>query len=55
MNKRRTAKNKLNGAYFNGALVVAGLLGAATGSWGVFLITTCFLIAVNINDGSIRL
>ena len=28
MHKRKTAKQKLNGSYFHGALIIAGLLGA---------------------------
>ncbi len=51
----KTAKHKLNGSYFHCALIIAGLLGAISGSWTVFLIATGVLVATSIHDGSIRL
>ena len=53
--QNKTAKQKLNGSYFHGALIIAGLLGAISGSWTVFLIATGVLVATSMHDGSIRL
>ena len=51
----KTAKHKLNGSYVHGALIVAGLLGAISGSWTIFLVVAGILIATCLHDGSIRL
>ena len=55
MHRRKTAKQKLNGSYLHGALIIAGLLGAISGSWMVFLIATGVLVATSVHDGSIRI
>ncbi len=56
MNKpRKTAKHKLNGSYVHGALIIAGILGAISGSWTIFLIAAAVLVATSVHDGSIRL
>ena len=55
MHKRKTAKQKLTGSYVHGALIIAGLLGAISGSWTVFLIATGVLVATSLHDGNIRL
>ena len=55
MHKRKTAKQKLNGSYVHGALIIAGVLGAISGSWTVFLIATGVLVATSLHDGNIRL
>jgi hypothetical protein len=38
------AREKLNGAFFNGALFLAGVAGLLTRSWAVFLLT--FIVAI---------
>ena len=54
-NMSRTAKHKLNGAYVMGAVLIAGLIGGAFGSWLVFVVALGVLVAINIHDGSIRI
>lgn len=49
-----SAKHKLNSANFLGVLVVAGLLGGVTGSWGVFWIATVSLSVAAYHAGDIR-
>jgi hypothetical protein len=51
---RQTAKHKLNSAHFLGSLVVAGLLGGATGSVGVFVFALVVLLAAGLHSGDIR-
>jgi hypothetical protein len=51
---RQTAKHKLNSAHFLGSLVVAGLIGGATGSVGVFLLALVVFVAVGLHSGDIR-
>ena len=48
------ARQKLNGAYVNGALVVAAVLGLMTGSWTIFIFAGAVLIGIAIYDGDIR-
>lgn len=50
-----TARNKLNGAFFNGAFVAGLTLGAATESFLVGIVTFGVFIALAINSGDIRL
>ena len=50
-----SARHKLNSAYLNGALGVAALIGAVTGSWGVFWLASAVLVASSIHSGDIRL
>src|SRR5947209_11286721 len=49
-----SARQKLNRAYMNGSLIIAGIAGLATGSWGVFFITSGILVALNMVSGEIR-
>lgn len=51
----KTARHKLNGSHVHGALIVAALVGAMSGSWVVFAITGGVLLATSLYDGSIRL
>ena len=48
------ARQKLNEAHINGALIVAGLLGLATGSWTVFILAGAGLIGLSMHSGGIR-
>jgi hypothetical protein len=48
------ARKKLNWAYVNGTLVIAGTLGVVTGSWLVFLAPAGVLTVVNLASGAIR-
>lgn len=48
------AKKKLNVAYVGGAFLVAGLLGWATSSFGVFCIALALLVALSVYAGEIR-
>jgi hypothetical protein len=50
-----TARHKLNSSYLHGVLLIAGVIGAASGSWTVFLVATGILIATSVHDGGIRL
>ncbi len=49
-----SARKKLNGAAVHGALGVAALIGAVTGSWGVFWLAAAALVMSSVYDGSIR-
>jgi hypothetical protein len=49
-----SAKHKLNSANVLGALLVAGLLGGVTGSFGVFLIALIALLVASYHAGDIR-
>lgn len=48
------AKYKLNSAYLNGAIVVAGLAGLVTGSPAVFVVGLALLVGSSIWAGEIR-
>ena len=48
------ARTTLNGIYLSGTLVFAAVLGWATGSWGVFVISLAVLIGANVHAGRIR-
>ena len=48
------ARTKLNGAYFNGAMLVASAIGLSMQSWGAFFVTVGVLIAVQTVVGGIR-
>lgn len=50
-----SARRKLNQGYVQGSLLIAGVIGAACGSWTVFWITTLILVALNIESGDVRL
>ena len=49
------ARKKLNSAYFSGSLLMAGLAGWLTGSWLVLVVGVLILVAINVNNGDIRL
>ncbi len=44
------ARQKLNGAYLTGSLLIAGAIGVMTGSWLVFILAAIVLLAVNVNN-----
>lgn len=48
------ARQKLNAANINGCLVIAGVFGAAAGSWLVFFILLVVFVGLAIHQGSIR-
>ncbi|WP_075091240.1 hypothetical protein [Planctomyces sp. SH-PL14] len=50
-----SARQKLNNAHVHGALIVAALIGAVTGSWAVFLLSALVGLAMAIHSGGIRL
>ena len=49
-----TAKHKLNAAYLNGSLVIAGALGLMTQSFTVFFVAAAVLIVSSYATGHIR-
>jgi hypothetical protein len=49
------ARKKLNSAHFLGSLLLAGLVGWLTASWLVLIIALVILLAINVNNGDIRL
>jgi len=49
-----SARHKLNTAYFQGAVVLAGVVGFATASWKIFFLTLAVLIVGSIYGGDIR-
>jgi hypothetical protein len=48
------AKQKLNVAVFNGALVFAGLAGPLTGSWTVFAVVLALMTGAASVAGDLR-
>lgn len=48
------ARQKLNQAYINGAVVLAAVAGIACQSWLVFLGAMIFAIVMNVYGGGIR-
>jgi hypothetical protein len=48
------ARQKLNRAAINGCLIIAGLFGAACGSWHVFSVALTFAMVLALNNGDIR-
>ena len=48
------ARQKLNEAYVNGALIIAGIAGLVTESWTVFIIAAAVLIGASTYSGGIR-
>ena len=48
------ARNKLNIAYFNGSVVIAGFLGLLFRSWLLFFFALVTLIIGNLLSGGIR-
>jgi hypothetical protein len=57
-NKRRkhgmNARQKLNLAYINGAVVISGVVGLLAGSWGVFCLALIVLVVIHLGSGGIR-
>ena len=49
------ARKKLNSAYLTGSFVMAGLIGYAAGSWGMFALALGVLVVGNLVGGDIRL
>jgi hypothetical protein len=49
-----SARQRLNRAFFNGSLLIAGVVGAATGSLLTSGLTLAVLVAFNIAVGEIR-
>jgi hypothetical protein len=56
-NKKRrngmNARHKLNWAYVNGALVIAGVLGMLAKSWAVFWVSLVVVVIVQLGSGGI--
>lgn len=48
------ARQKLNSAFFNGSLLLAGAVGMLTQSWLVFGVALTVLLAANLYAGDIR-
>ena len=48
------ARQKLNTAYVNGALIVAGTIGLAADSWLVFLVILAVSLGCACHSGDIR-
>ena len=49
-----SARNKLNVAYLNGALLFAAVVGAATESWLVFAAALAVALGAALHGGGIR-
>ncbi len=49
------ARQKLNQAHLNGALVIAAVIGVATQSWTVFWIAAAIAAGSSLHSGDIRL
>ena len=49
-----SAKRKLNVAYFYGSVLIAALIGFATGSISVFVVVLAALLAAHLYSGEIR-
>jgi len=48
------ARQKLNGAYVNGSMLMASVAGLLSGSWVIFLVALAALLAGNVCIGAIR-
>ena len=48
------ARHKLNLAYVNGALVIAGVLGMLAKSWPLFWLSLIVVIVTQLGSGGIR-
>ena len=48
------ARQKLNGAYFNGCLIISGLIGLVAESWTLFWTALVVSIALSCHSGGIR-
>jgi len=49
------ARKKINRAYFNGCTLVAGVIGALSGSWVVFGVALAAAVTLGMYSGDIRL
>jgi hypothetical protein len=49
-----SARSKLNAAYINGSLILAGVAGVVMQSFGVFLLALIALLIGNLLSGDIR-
>ena len=54
MKPRFTARNKLNQANFNGAVIVSGLVGLGSESFIVFFLALAICLGVSYHSGGIR-
>jgi hypothetical protein len=50
-----SARQKLNNSYFNGALILAAIVGIVAQSWGIFLVVLGVLLVGSLCSGEIRL
>lgn len=48
------ARHKLNAAYFNGALLLAGIAGLVMNSWPAFFLVLAVGVITNLHAGGIR-
>ena len=48
------ARQKLNAAYFNGCLIVSGLVGLVAQSWTLFWLSLVVSVALCSHSGEIR-
>jgi hypothetical protein len=49
-----STRTRLNRAFFNGSLLLAGAIGVASGSFGVFAVSFVGLLAANVVFREIR-
>ena len=49
-----TARHKLNQSYFNGVLLIAGVVAFLIGSWEIFVVLLVLLTIAAILGGQIR-
>jgi hypothetical protein len=47
-------RQKLNQAFFNGSLFLAGVAGVVSESWWFFVVVLLALLALNLGTGEIR-
>jgi hypothetical protein len=52
--KCMSTRTRLNRAFFNGSLLLAGVVGVASGSFGIFAVTFAGLLAANVACREIR-
>lgn len=50
-----SARDKLNRAYLNGALLVAGVFGVIGQSWSIFVMAAVLLSLLSVATGEVRL
>lgn len=48
------AKNDLNEIYLTGSIVIAGLVGGVTLSWGVFFVALVLFLGISVYTKKIR-